>query len=158
MTSEVKTEARFELSSPSYLLGPDFEAVIGPIEPVKVVKKQMSPKKKEKRDNCPVRPAGSAAGNNNSSIRGAAAGRRQKRGKWIKHHMRPTWGTYARVVTQKSSFARSHHASEREMLSAVIKGRESSNSSDIDNVHNSHGHKICTQWAVGTQQKLQSLL
>ena len=61
MTSEVRTEARFELSSPSYLLGPDFEAVVGPIEPVKVVKKQMSPPKK-KNAKCPVRPAGSAAG------------------------------------------------------------------------------------------------
>ena len=40
MTSEVKTEARFGLSGPDYLHGPDFEAVFGPVEPVDVVKKQ----------------------------------------------------------------------------------------------------------------------
>ena len=42
---KVKTEARFGLASPSYLLGPYFEAVIGPIEPVEVIKKQMYRKK-----------------------------------------------------------------------------------------------------------------
>ena len=46
MASKVKTEARFGLSGPNYLLGPDFEVVIEPIEPVEVVKKQMSSKKK----------------------------------------------------------------------------------------------------------------
>ena len=60
MASEVKTDSRFGLSGPNYLLGPDFEAVIGPIEAVEVVKKQMSPQKK--RDICPIRPAGFAAG------------------------------------------------------------------------------------------------
>ena len=45
VTSEVKTDARFGLNGPSYLLGPDFEAVVESIEPVEVVKKQMDPKK-----------------------------------------------------------------------------------------------------------------
>ena len=33
----------FGLSGPSNILGPDFEADIGPVEPVEVVKKQMPP-------------------------------------------------------------------------------------------------------------------
>ena len=69
MTLEVKADARFGLSSPSYLLGPVFEAEIGPFEPVVVIKKQMSCKKNKKRtDNCPIRPAGSAAGKNEARI------------------------------------------------------------------------------------------
>ena len=34
MTSEVKTEARFGLSGPSYPMGLDFKAVIGLAEPL----------------------------------------------------------------------------------------------------------------------------
>ena len=45
----------------SYLLGPDFEAVIGPVEPVEVVKKLLSPQKKKVDGHLPYKTAGSAA-------------------------------------------------------------------------------------------------
>ena len=65
MTSEVKTEARFGLSGPSYLLDPVFEAVeaeIGLIIPKPASKKLVShPKKKKDYGKLPYKTAGSAA-------------------------------------------------------------------------------------------------
>ena len=62
MTSEVKTEARFGLSVPDYLLGPVFEAAIGLVKIVLDPKSKCPKKWGKKTDICPVRPAGSAAG------------------------------------------------------------------------------------------------
>ena len=46
MASKAKTDVRFELSCPSYLLGPVFEAAISPYEPVEVLEKLVSYSKK----------------------------------------------------------------------------------------------------------------
>ena len=54
MTSEVNIEASFELSGPSYLLGPLTEAVIELIDSVEVSKSKC-PAKKNLTDNCPIR-------------------------------------------------------------------------------------------------------
>ena len=62
MTSEAKTEARFRLGSPDYLLGPVIEAVIGVIKQSGPQLVSYTPTQKNP-DNCPVRPAGSATGN-----------------------------------------------------------------------------------------------
>ena len=42
MALKAKTKARFELSGLSYLLGPVFEAVIGPFEQFEALKKLVS--------------------------------------------------------------------------------------------------------------------
>ena len=58
MALKAKTDARFELSGPSYLLVQVFKAAIGPIGPVKALEKLVSYKRRrkvEKKDFCPVR-------------------------------------------------------------------------------------------------------
>ena len=48
MTSKFKTETRFGLGVPSYLLGPVIEAAISPFQPVEAVEKLVSYSKKNK--------------------------------------------------------------------------------------------------------------
>ena len=60
MASKAKTEARFGLSGPSYLLGPVFKAAIGHFEPFKAPRKA-SVLLKKKKGILPRKTAGSAA-------------------------------------------------------------------------------------------------
>ena len=60
-TSKVKSEARFGLSGPSYLLASVFDAEIGPIEAT-LDRKRKSTSDLKKPTYIPGRPAGSAAG------------------------------------------------------------------------------------------------